>query len=149
MFDAKNCFTLQTDGTLVQDITANAASTNILDLDVAGISAVNPSVGPYLILRSITAFAGSLVSLEVYLETDSDSAFATTLKQIQIWRFTEAQLAAGALLINQQLPIWDMQRYMRLFFKTFTDSTTGDLFGCLADGPETPQTDKDLVQAGS
>lgn len=149
MFDALNCFTLQSDGTLAQTETSDSASENIIDLDVAGISAVNPSVGPFLIVRCITLYAGSLASLEIFLETDSASGFSTNKKQIQLWRFTEAQLASGALLINQQLPIWDLQRYIRLYFKTWTDTTTGSLFACLADGPETPQTDKDLVQANS
>ena len=149
MFDALNCFTLQTDGTLVQAVTTDAASTNIIDLDVAGISAVNPSIGPYLILKvGDTAFADT-VSIEVRLQTDSDSGFSTTLKHIGIWRFVLAQMTAGALLINQMLPIADFQRYVRLHFNVFTTAADGSFFGCLADGPETPQTDLTLEEAGS
>lgn len=149
MFDALNCFTLQTDGTLVQAVTTDAASTNLLDLDVAGISAVNPSIGPYLILKVGDTDFADTVSIEIQLQTDSDSGFSTTLREIGMWRFLLAQMTAGALLINQMLPIWDFQRYVRLNFNVFTTAADGSFFACLADGPEPPQTDLDQEMAGS
>ncbi len=150
MFDQLNCFTLQSDGTLFQTLTADAASTNIIDLDVAGISLVNPSVGPFLIIRVGTVFSGSMVTCEILLETDSAEAFSTTKKQVALLgRFTQGQMTAGKLLHNVQLPVLDYQRYLRLYFVTWTDPSGGTIFGGLADGPETPETDLDNLQAAS
>ncbi len=145
MFDAMNCFTLQTDGTLVQAITGDAVSTNILNLDVAGISPVNPSIGPYIIIKVVLAFV-TLTSLEIKLETASDAS-ETDLKQIAKWEFALASLTAGALIVNQMLPVWDFQQYLQLDFNVVgSDPGSGStLFACLADGPETPQTDLDQV----
>jgi len=156
MFDANNCFTIQTDGTLVQAVTADAASTNIIDLDVAGLNIAAGARPIYLILKAITPdSSGGCVSMEVFLETDSDSGFATTKKEIQMWRFlgnnsgSGSQLTAGALLINQPLLVANYQRYVRLYFNAWTNAIALTFFGALADGPESAQTDVDLEVAGS
>lgn len=143
MFDQLNCFTVQTDGTLVQAITGDAVSTNILNLDVAGISPVNPSIGSYLIIKVIAAFV-TLTTLEIKLETATDAS-ETGLKQIQKWQFPLAALTAGALIVNQMLPVWDFQQFLQLDFNVVgSDPGSGStLFASLADGPETPQTDLD------
>jgi hypothetical protein len=146
MIDRLNCFT-ESSGTWAQTVTADAASTNYIDLDAAGlnIAAGRPI---YLILKVGTVFA-TTVSIEVVLQTDSDSAFATTLKEISMWRFLLAQMTAGALLINEAIPVALYQRYLRLYFNVFTNATTGTFIAYLSDAPESAQTDLTLEQAGS
>ncbi len=60
-----------------------------------------------------------------------------------------AQMTAGALLVNQALPVWTYQRYLRLYFNVFTNATTGSFFACLSDSPEPHETDIDLEMAGT
>lgn len=145
MFNIKNCFTQNGAGGLTQDITGDAASSQIIDWDVAGISVVG-SKGPFLVCYSTAAF-DNLTSLEIRLESDSDSGFATTIKHLQTWDIALASLTAGALLINQMLPNWDYQRYSRLYFNVIgSNPSVGTLFAALTDGPEPAQTDLDLVQ---
>jgi hypothetical protein len=148
MYDINNVFTHQGDGTLVQAVTADAASTNLIDLDAAGVNVGGAKKGLYIVIKSTVAFL-TTVSIEIQLQTDSDSGFATTLKEIQAWRFLLAQMTAGALLVNQALPVWSYQRYLRLYFNVFTDATAGSFFAALSDSPEAHQTDLDLEMAGS
>lgn len=145
MFDALNCFTLQTDGTLVQAFTGDAVGTNIINLDVAGISIVNPSVGPYLIIKVIAAFV-TLTSLEIKLETATDAS-ETGLKQVQKWEFAVADMTAGKILVNQMLPVFDYQQFLQLDFNVVGSNpgSGSTIFACLADGPEPPPTDLDQV----
>ena len=153
MIDLATCFTYAysagTFSDFVQAITSDAASTNIIDLDAAGIRIAGGSKPPWLILRAITAEDGTATSLEIRLQSDSDSGFATTLRDLYMWRFLSAQMSAGALLINQPLGHWDYQRYLRLYFNAFAACGALTVVSYLAAGPESAVTDIDLVQAGS
>lgn len=121
------------------------ASTNIIDLGVAGIKIAGGKKSPWLIVRVGTAFA-TLTSLEILLETDSDSGFATNKKQILTWHFLAATMSVGAMLINQPLPNFDYQRYLRLYFNVVGSSASaGTLFAGISDGPEEAVTDIDNV----
>ena len=150
--DVRTCFTYAySAGTVAdfyQSVTADAASTNYLDLDVAGIMISGGCKPPWLIVKVGTAFA-TTVSINFRLQTDSDSGFATTLRDVFQARFALAQLTAGALLINQALPNLDFQRYMRLYFDVFTNATAGTICAYLSDGPESAKTDVDQVEAAS
>jgi Na+/serine symporter len=148
MYDINNVFTHDGAGTLPQTVTVDAASTNIIDLDAAGVNVGGKKKGLYIVIKSIAAFA-TTVSIEIQLQTDSDSGFATTLREIQMWRFLVAQMTAGALLVNQALPVWSYQRYLRLYFNVFTNATAGSFFAALSDSPEPHQTDLDQEMAGS
>jgi hypothetical protein len=143
MIDVKTCFTYAysagTSADFYQTVTAAAASTNIIDLDNAGTMIVS-SKGPWLCARVGAAFV-TCVSINIALETDSDSGFATTNRIVSQWRIVLANLAAGALVINQQLPVFDYQRYLRAYFTPFTDATLGTIAIWLSDGPETAVTD--------
>ena len=101
MKDFKNCLTAQADGTMVQAVTGDAASTSYIDFGKADIK---PTTGKmWLVVKSVAAF-NTLTSMEINIETDSDSGFATALKQILKTQFALAQLTAGALLVNIPLP---------------------------------------------
>ena len=147
MYDQNLIFTRQTDGTTAQTVTADAASTNYIDLDKANIK-IGSGKPVYLIIKSIAAFA-STVSINIQLQTDTDSGFATALKEIQNWRFLLAQMTAGALLVNQALPVQQYQRYMRLYFDVYTNATAGSFFAALSDHPEEAASQVDLEMQGS
>lgn len=147
MFDVLNIFTRhQTSGSFFQVIGADAASINLIDLDVAGISIQNPAKPIWIVARVGVVFE-TLTDFQIALETDSDSAFATTLKQVQVWEFLVGQMTAGAVLINQALPVFDYQRYMRIKFITTggSNGSTGSIMVALTDTPETAITDLDQV----
>jgi hypothetical protein len=147
MIDLKTCFTYAysagTSADFFQAITSDAASTNIIDLDTAGIS-IAGARPPWVVVRVGTVFA-TLTSLEILLETDSDSAFGTTLKQVAKWELAAATMTAGALIVNQPIGNWDYQRYMRLKFNSVGSTGTGSVVAYLQDGPETAVTDIDQV----
>lgn len=142
-FDNKNHFTVQSDGTQAQTFTGDNVSTNLIDFDKA---AIKPTSGKLtLVVKSIAAF-DALTSLEILVETDSDSGFGTTLKQILSFHFLLAALSAGALLINIPLPAAIYQRYMRLKFNVVgSDNTVGSIFAVLASGPEPAEDNLDNV----
>jgi FMN-dependent NADH-azoreductase len=152
MIDIATCFTyaysLGTIADFVQTITTDAASTNIIDLDTAGIRITGHSRAPYLICRVVTAFA-SIVSLNIRVQTDSDSGFATTLRDIMQVRPALADLTAGKVVVNQPLPNLIYQRYLRLYFDVFTSATAGTMLAYLSDGPEDAETDFDQTEAAS
>lgn len=149
MFDAENCFTLQTDGTYDQDFTAEAISTSVIDLGNTGIDLANPARPIYIVIRVGTAVTTS-VSVEIKLINDSTVDLATSEKEIAMWRFTLANLTAGKLLVNQMIPVGTMQyQYLGLQITPFTNAGAGSLFAFLTDSPETAESHVELVQAAS
>jgi len=152
MIDVKTCFTYAysagTYADFYQAITTDAASTNIINLDAAGIRIASGSKSPWLKVRVGAADTGS-VSVEMFLETDSASGFATTKRQLKMWRFLQAQMTAGKLLINEPLGNWKYQQYMRMYFNVYTSAVSLTVCAYLAAGPDSAETDIDLVEAGS
>lgn len=152
MIDIPTCFTYAysagTSADFYQTVTTDAASTNLIDWDAAGINIGGAKSTPFLIVRVGTVFA-STVSINIRVQTDSDSGFATTLRDIMQNRIVLASLAAGALVVNQALPVLTMQRYLRLYFDVFTSATTGTFCAYLASGPEPHVVDFDQVEAAS
>ena len=152
MIDLGLCFTYAysagTAADLYQAVTADAASANYIDLDVANlnIAAGRPI---YLIVRVGTAEDGTATSLEIRLQTDTASAFNVALKDVAMWRFLAAQLTAGAVLINQALPVQKYQQYMRLYFNAFAACGALTICAYLSAGPESAPAQIDLVEAGS
>lgn len=134
MFDNKNSFTVQSDGTDAQTFTGDNVSTNYIDFDKANIVMTNGKA--QLVVKTVAAF-DALTSLEILLETDTDSGFATALKQILSYHFLLAALTAGQTLINIPLPQNIYQRYMRLKFNVVgSDNTVGSIIAGITDGPE-------------
>jgi hypothetical protein len=148
MIDANNCFTYAysagTYADFFQAITTDSASENYIDLDVAGIK-ISGGAKPLWICGRVGTVFATLTSLEILLQTDSDSGFGTTLKEVKMWHFLTATLAAGALVINEPLGHFDYQRYMRLYFNSVGSTGTGSIAVWLAAGPEPAVTDIDQV----
>ena len=144
MWDVLNMFTYQTDGTLVQDITADAASTNVIDLDKADIDISSGQKSVFLVAKVVEAFAGgSLTSLEVLFETSTE--VAGTYIQLLQRNVLKAQLVAGAAIYNQQFPVALLRRFIRLTFNVVTTATAGSIIAGLTDGPETAELAFDSV----
>lgn len=153
MIDIPTCFTYTySDGSVndfYQTVTSgDVASTNIIDWDKAGINVGGAKSTPWLVIRVGTTFL-TTVSVNIRIQTDSDSGFATSLRDIGQDRIVLANLTAGALIVNRQLPVFTLQRYLRLFFDFFTSATAGTLAAYLASGPEPHVTDFDQTEAAS
>ncbi len=153
MYDINNVFTYAySDGSNTdnfQSVTAAAASTNLIDLDSANIK-LGAGKPMYIIARIGSAAWLTIVSLEIRLQTDTDSAFGTALKDYILGRWARAQLTAGALLLNIPMPVMQYQRYLRVYFKVFTSvSPAALIFVALADGPEEAALQVDHVEAAS
>lgn len=152
MIDIKTCFTYAysagTYADFYQTVTAEAKSTNVIDLTVAGIKIAGGARPPWLIVKVGTA-AASCVSLEIKLLTATAANLTTGAKEVKLFRFLLAQMTAGALLINEPLGHFDYQRYLGLEFTPFTNLTAGTFLAYLQDGPESAVTDIDMVEAGS
>lgn len=153
MIDINNCFTYAysaaTYADFAQALTGDSASTNYIDLDAAGLN-IASGRPQFLVLRVYAAFV-TLTSLEIFLENDEDSGFATTLIQINMWRFLLAQMTAGALLINQALPVWKYKRYMRMYFNVIGSNpgSGSSIVAYISDTPEPAVDAIDCVQSGS
>ena len=151
MIDIATCFTYAysagTFADFTQAITADAASTNILDFDAANIAIAGGSKPPWLVVRVVTAEDGTLgTSLEIALETDTAAGFATAKKQHRIWNIPAARCqTAGNILINEPLGHWNFQRYMRLYFNAVTTAAALTIIAFLASGPEPAENEYDLV----
>lgn len=151
MYDINNVFTYAysagTNADNYQTITTDNNSTNAIDLDSANIK-LGAGKPMYIIARVGTIFA-SIVSLEIRMQTDTDSGFATALKDYILGRWLLAQLTASALLLNIPMPVMQYQRWLRLYFNVFTTATTGTIFAALADSPEEAALQVDHVEAAT
>lgn len=151
MIDIKNCFTYAySAGTFAdyyQNVSADAASTNVIDLDTtAGINPVGPGKGPYLIVKSVLAASGvGTIEFRLVSSTSTTMSGSTV---VAMWRFANTIMTAGKLLINQQLPIGKYYRYLGMYFNIYTTVCTG-ILAYLSDTPEAPETVLDNTVAGS
>lgn len=152
MYHIDNVFTYAfsagTNADLFQTVTADAASTNIIDLDAANIR-LGAGKPMWIVVRIGSVDFATVVSMEIRLQTDTDDGFATALKDYNLGRWTVANMTAGSLLLNIPMPHMQYQRYLRLFFNMFTDNTAGTVFAALADSPEAAELQVDHVEAAS
>ena len=132
--DLRNCFTYAysagTSADLFAACTAGALLTNYLDFDSTGLAPVGSSKPPYLVVKVGTAFAGNTGGAQIKLITDSVIPVfdAATAGDVMVHRFTMAQMAAGALLVNQALPHYDYLTFLALEFEPFTaDASAGTI----------------------
>ena len=153
MYSIENVFTYafsagdETD--LFQAVTADAASTNIIDLDKANIK-LGAGKPMYIIARIGAVDWATIVSLEIKLQTDTASGFSTAVKDYILGRWAVAQLTAGALLLNIPMPVMQYQRFLRVHFNVFTSaSPAADIMVALADSPEEAALQVDHVEAAS
>ncbi|MHC4542480.1 MAG: hypothetical protein ACYS74_22290 [Planctomycetota bacterium] len=126
--DKKLCFTYAysagTNADWFQDISgAEEVSTNAIDLDVAGIKIAGGSKPPWLIMVVGTA-ADACVTMEIKFISSTAAALNAGVKVLQYFRFTQAQLAANALIVNQPLGHWDYQQYIGWEFTPFTNDNS-------------------------
>lgn len=144
MWDILNLFTHDGSGGLSQAITADAATTNVMDLGAANLNIAGGKKGIYLVAIVTETFT-NLTSLEILLQTDTDSTFATALKEVEKREFALATLVAGTILINQRLNVALYQRWMRGYFNVVGSTPdAGEIIMGFTDGPESagPQLDQ-------
>lgn len=114
-----------------QVLTASAASTNYIDTKVLG----DGTDGMYIVVWSPTILdsAGDAAVLEIEVQSDSDSGFATNLVTHVEVHIAEADLTAG-ILAKIHLPL-GLQRYVRLNYPVTTeDFTSGTISAAIASG---------------
>jgi len=143
MIDIRNCFTyaysLDTGEDFFQTFTAGAVSTNEIDLDVAGIQIAGGGKPPWLIVKVgpldfVTNSGGAQIKLVTHTATIT---FDGSGHDILCYRFALTVMAANALLVNQALPHFDYERWLRIEFEPFgADATVGKIGAWLSDGPE-------------
>jgi len=153
MIDINTCFTYAYSAGTYADFYQNVSgaeevSTNVIDLDVAGIKIAGGSKPPWYIMKVGTA-ADACVTMEIKLITATAAALNAGVKVIKYHRFTQGQLAAGALIINEPLGHFDYQQYLGLEFTPFTNDNSLTVCSYLAAGPESAVTDIAITEAGS
>lgn len=127
-----------------QAITATAASTNVIDLGVAGTpqhakKAITQDVGrgrQIPIRAQVVENFNTLTSLTIAIQVDNDVAFGSpkTLVSVVVPR---ASLVAGYVLPVQYIPLGADERYMRMLYTvTGTAPTTGKVTAGLVAGNE-------------
>ncbi len=153
MYDINNVFTYaysagdETD--MFQAVTADANSTNAIDLDSANIK-LGAGKPMYIIARIGDTDWATIASLEIRLQTDTDSSFSTAVKDYILGRWVVGALTAGALLLNTPMPVMQYQRWLRVYFNVFTSaSPAADIMVALADSPEEAALQVDHVEASS
>ncbi len=120
-----------------QAITADAASTNILDLGATGTiygaaSALVRDIGPgsrIPLLVTVTETFNNLTSMTIAIQTDDNSSFSSATTVWGPMSYTLAQLAVGAkYLLPDIIPVGTNERYVRLYYDiTGTAPSTGKI----------------------
>jgi hypothetical protein len=139
------------DDTLVlsdaQAITADAASTNIIDLGAAGTAyghsaAVRRDVGigthiPLLLI--VTEAFNTLTSLTVIVQVDNDAAFGSPKEVARSAAIPLASLVAGYTFpFPAELPEGTDERYLRLYYDvTGSNPSTGKVTAAVVAGRQT------------
>lgn len=138
------------DNTLVfsdsQAITANAGSTNVVDIGAAGTAyghaaAVARDIGKATeipLYVSVTEAFNNLTSLKIILESDDNTGFSSA-KEIASKTYLLAELTLGARLpFPAEIPEGADERYLRLNYNvTGTAPTTGKIFAAVVAGRQT------------
>tara|TARA_X000001316_G_C922083_1_gene36887 strand:+ start:2928 stop:3359 length:432 start_codon:yes stop_codon:yes gene_type:complete len=138
IFDAQSLFSD------AQAITADAASTNVLDLGAAGTpkhakAAITQDVGrgrDVPIRIQVVEDFNTLTSLDIAIEVDNDEAFgsATVVSTVTVLL---ADLVAGYVAPTVYLPRGVNERYVRLNYNVNgTNPTTGKITAGLVFGNE-------------
>lgn len=138
------------DNTLVlsdsQAITADARSTNVIDLGATGTayghaSALARDIGKgndIPIVVEITEAFNTLTSLTVSLESDDNASFSST-REIASRTYLLAELTLGAVLsFPARIPEGTNERYLSLYYNVNgTNPTTGKIFAGIVAGRQT------------
>ena len=105
-----------------QAITESAAGTNYVNQGAAG----DAYDAPWLVVKVNTAFTSDdSGTVTVKLQTDSDSGFATELKNLFVSdTFDVDDLTAGAVLVKVRIPVGVLQ-YLRVYYTVENTFTAG------------------------
>lgn len=139
------------DNTLVfsdsQAITADAGSTNIIDLGAAGTApghaaALARDIGKGTeipIWVAVTEAFNNLTSIAILLQTDDDVAFGSPVTVAQSAAIPLASLTLGYKFVwPSELPEGTAERYLRLYYDiTGAAPTTGKIFAGIVAGRQT------------
>lgn len=119
-----------------QAITADAASTNVLDLGAPGkvygasvslIRDIGKGKGIPLLVQVVEAFA-TLTSLTVSLQVDSADTFGSPKTVWTSPAIPVAELVAGKVIVPEYIPRGTDERYLRLYYDvTGTNATAGKI----------------------
>lgn len=120
-----------------QAVTADAASTNIIDLGATGtpygsgsiplVRDIGTGMCKIPLVVSVSAAFNNATSLKVALQTDDNAGFASAT-EISSRTYLLAELDGGILPYPDTFPEGTNQRYVRLFFDvTGTAPTTGTI----------------------
>lgn len=120
-----------------QAVTADAASTNIIDLGGTGsaygaAAPLTRDIGnglPIPLLVTVTESFNNLTSMNVSIQVDDTSAFASPKTVFRSPEYALADLAMGKQhLLPDAFPVGTNERYVRLFYDiTGTAPTTGKI----------------------
>lgn len=138
------------DNTLVfsdgQAITADAGSTNVVDIGAAGTAfghaaAVGRDIGigtEIPIVLTVTEAFNTLTSLTVSVQTDDNAAFSSP-KEVASKTYLLASLTLGARLsFPAELPEGTDERYVRLYYDVNgSNPTLGKVFAAIVAGRQT------------
>jgi len=142
LLDILNSFThIEATGVDEQAITADAASTNIIDLGAQYNQSIDD--GLYLVVRVGTAF-NTLTSLNVILETATTVALLGSAPvTINTTNILLAALTADTIVVRVKVP-FNTKRFIALHFDVVgTDPTTGTIQAFL-----TPSIDEQTQVVG-
>lgn len=119
-----------------QAITADAASTNVLDLGAPGkvygasvslIRDIGKGKGIPLLVQVVESFA-TLTSLTVSLQVDSADTFGSPKTVWTSPAIPVAELVAGKVIVPEYIPRGTDERYLRLYYDvTGTNATAGKI----------------------
>jgi hypothetical protein len=120
-----------------QAITADAASTNTVDLGATGTiygagSAMVRDIGPgskVPLVVTVTETYNNLTSMTIAIQVDDNTSFSSATTVWGPMSYTLAQLAAGAkYLLPDAIPVGTNERYVRLYYDiTGTAPSTGKI----------------------
>lgn len=130
-----------------QAITADAGSTNVVDLGAPGTvygaaAALVRDIGigtDIPIVVTVTQSFNNLTSMQILVQTDDNAAFSSPTTIASSATFTLAQLATGAkYLTPTRIPVGTNERFVRLFYDiTGTAPTTGKITAGVTMGNQT------------
>lgn len=120
-----------------QDVSADAVSTNVLDLRKADILQAGGKRPTYIVIKVGTTGWTGTGSITIQLRTATASNGTTGAEILSQWTFSNTMGAtAGTLLVCQVLPMAVYQRYLCLYFDI--ETTIGRIEAFLSDAPELP-----------
>lgn len=108
---------------VAQAVTADAASTNVIDLGADRDLGVSDGIYLETLVTTIFDSAGEAATLVIKLQTDSDEAFGSPTDLYASPTITEAALVAGYRPVRIHLP-QVTERYLRVYYDNGTEVFT-------------------------